>query len=209
MLINILKAFLIGICASVPLGPTAIFILQVSLSKGHKPGFITGLGATTVDTLFATISIFALSYARKFIDAHNTLILIVGGLVVALIGSSIIFKDPFRRLNPGENTSNPVKDYLKAVALGLSNPTVIFIMMTLFAFFDVRIAEQASMIVPVILALAAGSASYWMFYSGVFGHLRRNFKLSTIVWINRIAGIVVTVVGIVLFAEGCMKQFMN
>ena len=42
MFISILKAFIIGICASAPIGPIAILVIQKSLSKGHKAGFITG-----------------------------------------------------------------------------------------------------------------------------------------------------------------------
>ena len=52
---EILKAFAIGICASVPIGPIAILVLQKSLSYGHKAGFVTGLGATTVGTTYAVL----------------------------------------------------------------------------------------------------------------------------------------------------------
>lgn len=208
MLLNILKAFLIGICASAPLGPTAIFILQTSLSKGHKPGFLTGLGATTMDTLYATASIFALAFAESFLDQHKILILIAGGLIVALVGASVVFSDPFRNLKPGDNPSYSIRDYLQAVALALSNPTAIVVMFTLFAFFNVSISDQSFSVAPIILAVAGGSAAYWFCFSGFFGHIRHNFKLSTLVWVNRIAGVIVMIVGIALLAEGCMKQFM-
>lgn len=208
MLLNILKAFLIGICASAPLGPTAIFILQTSLTKGHKPGFLTGLGATTMDTIYATASIFALAFAESFLENHKILILIAGGLIVALVGASVVFNDPFRKLKPGDNPSYSIRDYLQAVALALSNPTAIVVMFTLFAFFGVSVSEQAFSVAPIILAVAAGSASYWFCFSGLFGHLRHSFKLATLVWVNRIAGVVVMIVGIALLAEGCMKQFM-
>ena len=128
MLVNVLKAFLIGICASVPLGPVAIYVLQVSLSKGHKPGFLTGLGATTIDTLYAVVAVFALAFAKRFIETHKVLIFILGGLIVALVGASIVFKDPFRKLKQDDNPSYSIKDYVQALALGLSNPAAIFVM---------------------------------------------------------------------------------
>lgn len=209
MLLNIIKAFLIGICASVPLGPTAIYILQVSLSKGHKPGFLTGLGATTMDTIYSVMAIFALAFAESFLDTHKTLIMILGGLVVALVGASVVFSDPFRKLKPGDNPTYSIRDYLQAVALALSNPTAIVVMFTLFAFFDVNLSEQAFRVAPLILAVAAGSASYWFCFSGFFGYIRHNFKLATLIWVNRIAGVVVMIVGIALLAEGCIKQFMT
>lgn len=209
MFLNLLKAFIIGICASVPLGPVAIFALQVSLTKGRKPGFITGLGATTTDTLCATLAVFALAFAEKFIDDHQILILIAGGIVVALIGASVLFKDPFRKLKKEDTPSYSVKDYMKAVAMGLSNPAAVFVMLTLFAFFGIDIEEHDFRIAPIILSVSAGSAVYWFAFSGFFGKLRHNFKLSTLIWLNRIAGIVVMLIGISLFAEGCMKQFFT
>ena len=48
MLIDMLKGFLVGICASVPIGPIAILVVQKSLSMGHKAGFVSGLGASVV-----------------------------------------------------------------------------------------------------------------------------------------------------------------
>ena len=95
MFLDILKAFIVGICASVPIGPIAILVIQKSLSGGHKSGFITGLGACVVDTLYAVIAIFALAIVQEFINAHQNVILIVGGLVIASLGISMTFSDPF------------------------------------------------------------------------------------------------------------------
>ena len=71
MLVDILKGFLVGVCASAPVGPIAILVVQKSLSKGHKAGFVSGLGASVVDTLYAFIAIFALAFAQKFIDKYG------------------------------------------------------------------------------------------------------------------------------------------
>ncbi len=208
MLLNILKAFLIGICASVPLGPTAIFILQVSLGKGRRAGFFTGLGATTIDTLYSAVAVFALAAVSEFIDSHETLILVAGGAVVALVGVSVIFKDPFRRLEPGSGTAgSSVRSYLQSVALALSNPAAIFVMLTLFTFFGVDVSENDMKVAPVIMAVAAGSASYWFVFSYLFGKIRKHVKLGLLVWLNRIMGVAITIIGISLFAEGLVKHF--
>ena len=97
MLIDILKAFLIGICASAPLGPIAIFVIHKSLSRGHIPGFLTGLGATFVDVVFSIIAIFSYALAEQFIHENEVIILIVGGIIVLGLGASMTFQDPFRK----------------------------------------------------------------------------------------------------------------
>ena len=53
MLIDILKSYLIGICAAAPLGPIAILVLQKTLHYGHRGGFTSALGSTLVDTTYA------------------------------------------------------------------------------------------------------------------------------------------------------------
>ena len=89
MLMDMLKGFMVGICASAPVGPIAILVVQKSLSKGHKAGFVSGLGASVVDTLYAFIAIFALAFAQKFIDQHQTIILLAGGIVLTMVGISM------------------------------------------------------------------------------------------------------------------------
>ena len=135
MFVDLLKGFLVGMCASAPIGPIAILVVQKSLSKGHKAGFVSGLGASVVDTLYASIAIFALAFAQKFIEDHQSLILLVGGAVLIIVGVSMAFSDPFRKMKADGESSVSPKDFGQAVAMGLSNPMAIFVMFTLFAFF--------------------------------------------------------------------------
>lgn len=206
MLLQILKAFIIGICASVPLGPIAILVLQKSLSYGHRAGFVTGLGATTMDTAYAAISIFALAIAQEFIDAHQLWIFLVGGLIVASVGFSMTFKDPFRKMKPGDSERGPsIKDYLQAVVMTLSNPGAIFVMFALFAFFNVDVSTQNVDVFPILLAVALGSMFYWYLFSMAFGRWRRAFRMSTIMWLNRVAGIVLMIIGLALSVDGLFE----
>lgn len=205
MIVDILKGILVGICASAPVGPIAIFVIQKSMSEGHKAGFITGLGATLVDTLFSVIAIFALAFVESFLNAHRTVILIVGGLVVGLLGCTMTFNDPFRKLQENDPTPYSVKDFLKAVAMGITNPGAILVIFALFAFFGIELQPNGFAVMPVILAVAGGSALYWFAFTWLLSHLSRSFKLGTLIWINRILGIIVIIIGLALVAEGVMK----
>lgn len=205
MLFDIIKGLLIGICASAPLGPIAILVIQKSLSEGHKSGFITGLGATLVDTIFAIVAIFALAIAQQFIDDNSILILIAGGIVVSVMGFTMVFKDPFRKMKQEKGYSYSIKDFIQATLMGISNPGAILVIFALFTFFNIHVEEHGFSIAPLILSLSAGSALYWFLFSWLFSHMRKNFKLGTLLWINRISGIIVMIIGIVMLAEGLMK----
>lgn len=203
MWIDILKGFAVGMCASAPIGPIAILVVQKSLSKGHKAGFVSGLGASVVDTLYASIAIFALAFAQKFIDEHQNMILLAGGAVLIAVGISMAFSNPFRKLKADGESSVSPKDFGQAVALGLSNPMAIFIMFTLFAFFGLADdAPHTWKVTPIILALSAGSVTYWFSMSWLLSRFRGNFRMRTILWISRITGALIVIIGIALLGQG-------
>ena len=207
MMLDILKGLLIGICASVPLGPIAILVLQKSLSEGHRAGFMAGLGACLVDTLYAVIAMFALAFAESFIEDHRILIMVGGGIIVVLLGCSMAFKDPFRKMKEEHQTpSYSLKDFFQAVIMGISNPGAIFVIFALFAFFGIQLEPHDFRVAPILLSLSGGSALYWFLFSWAFSRFRKNFKLSTLLWLNRAAGVIVIIIGIALVAEGVLDS---
>ena len=212
ILLDIIKGFAIGICASAPVGPIAIMVIQKSLSKGHYAGFITGLGSCVVDTIFSIIAIFALAAAEQLINQHRELILLVGGLVVTILGWSMSTSDPFRKLKAREESrsSISVTDFLQAVAMGLSNPGAIFVIFALFAFFGIGPLDRTDWrVAPIILSVSLGAAFYWFVVTWLLSHFRKRFKLRTILWINRITGAVIIMIGLVLMGEGLFRVLLR
>lgn len=207
ILFDMLKGFLVGICASAPLGPVAILMVQKSLSKGHKAGFVSGLGATVSDTTYAMIAIFALAIVQRFIEDHQNMILLVGGVVLVLVGISMAFSNPFRnkKRKKRDMTASP-KDFGQAVAMAFSNPGAIFIMFTLFAFFGLaKTSPQSWKVAPIILSVSAGSVTYWFCMSWLISRFSNRISMKTVVWINRIAGALVVIVGVALFGQGLVN----
>lgn len=201
-MLDILKGFMIGICASAPIGPIAILVIQKSLTKGHRAGFITGLGACLVDTVFAVIAIFALAFAQSFIEQNRELILLVGGLIVTILGWRMTVADPFRKMKTDSSSSVSIKDFLQAIMMGFSNPGAIFVIFALFAFFGIGADDPKNWkVYPIILAVSAGAAAYWFGVTWLLSHFRKKFKMQTIVWINRITGAIIVIIGISLIGE--------
>ena len=210
MVVDMLKGFLVGICASAPIGPIAILVVQKSLSKGHMAGFVSGLGASVVDTLYAFVAIFALAFAQKLIEAHQNLILLVGGGVLALLGVIMAFSNPFRKMKDVGDSGVSPTDFGQAVAMGLSNPMAVFVMFTLFAFFG--LADSAPhnwRVTPIILSVSAGSVTYWFLLSWMLSRFRKIFKMNTILWISRITGAIIVIIGIALLGQGLVNVFFK
>jgi threonine/homoserine/homoserine lactone efflux protein len=206
LFVDIIKAFLVGIAASIPVGPVAILVVQKSLSKGHRAGFVTALGASVVDTLYAVIAVFALAFTQQFLHDHEVAILLGGGAILIGLGLSMALKDPFRKMKADGTSRASAADFMQAVLMTISNPGAIFVMLALFAFFG--ITDQAPStwhVAPILLSVAGGSVFYWFLISWGLGHFRNKFKMSTILWISRVTGALVVIIGIVLLFQGLFK----
>ncbi len=212
-----IKGAIIGVCASVPIGPIAVFVIQQSLSKGHKAGFITGLGATVVDTTFSCIAIFAFAFAQNFMDRHHNLILVLGGAIVLAIGIVMSFSNPVaqdeRRKRGNEriekitrNTRVTIKDFLKAILMGISNPGGILVIFTFFTLFGIDTSNTDEWTAgPIILSVAAGTIIYWFLFSWGISHFRKYVKIRSLIWITRITGAIVAILGLALLGEGLFR----
>lgn len=200
---DMLKGFLVGMCASAPIGPIAILVIQKSLSKGHKAGFVSGLGASVVDTFYAFIAIFALAFAQNLIERHQNLILLAGGAVLAAVGISMAFSNPFRKMKKDGKSRVSTKDFGQAVVMGLSNPMAVFVMFTLFAFFGLAKDEpQTWSVAPILISVSLGSVTYWFTVSWLLSRFSGNFEMRTLLWISRITGAIIVIIGIALFGQG-------
>ena len=204
MILDICKGFIIGAAAAMPVGPIAILVIQKTMGKGRQAGFVTGLGASVVDTMYAIIALFALAFAQSMIEKHENLILLVGGCILTLIGVSMALSNPFRKRPKKDGKSNvSSKDFLQALAMGISNPMAIFVMFALFAFFGLtNDSPHTWKVAPIILAVSSGSVTYWFLISWLLSRFHGNFKMRTILWISRITGALVVIIGIALLGQG-------
>ena len=147
---------------------------------------------------------FALAFAQNIIYRHENIILLGGGLILTLIGVSMALSNPLRKKVKGDGKSTfSSKDFLQAVAMGIYNPMAIFVIFALFAFFG--LAEETPRdwnVAPIILSVSGGSVAYWFFMSWALSRFRDRFRLRTILWISRVTGAVVIIIGLVLLGQG-------
>lgn len=189
---------IIGLLASIPLGPIGVLCIQRTINKKFFSGFISGLGAASADTVFATIALFFYSIVLPYIEEHIQLIKIFGGLIIIAIGLKLFFDrnvSQIRRNRHGKNTY--IKDFFSIFGLTISNPAYILVFFGWFAAFKIgdyhfTLATHIIMILGVLL----GAASWWFFLISMVNLLRKKFTVRHIYYINRIAGIVISVLGL-------------
>lgn len=106
-----LKGIVIGLLASIPLGPIGVMCIQRTLSKSQRSGFVSGLGAASADTLFATVALFSLTVVLSFIEDNMVIIKVLGGISVIIVGMTILLKNPVGQIRPqpGRQRQQPVE----------------------------------------------------------------------------------------------------
>ena len=198
--IALLKGFVIGLIASIPLGPIGVMCIQRTLSKNHRSGFVSGLGAATADSIFATIALFSLTVVMSFIENYIAILKALGGISVIIVGMTILLKNPvgqIRRNRAGKG-SNLWSDYLSVFFITLTNPAFILIFVALFAAWGISydgIGFLDGMV--MILGVLSGASLWWFTLTFCVNLLRKRFRPRHLLWINRLTGAVIVVLGAV------------
>ncbi len=195
---------MVGCMASMPPGPTAILCIQRNISKGIRSGIVTGLGIATSDTLYASIAFFSLSFVTGFIESNMLLIKCIAGVFIATFGVNIFLKKPDMQLrrNHAEKDKASWKDYISGYLLSFANPAYILVHVALIAtvkslgFYDTE--GNAFSNAFMILGIFAGCVGWWFIIASIMKVVRKYFRPRHMLIINRISGIIITLIGVSL-----------
>jgi threonine/homoserine/homoserine lactone efflux protein len=201
----LLRGVVIGLVASITLGPVGVMCIQRTLSKSRASGLASGLGAATADALFAVVAYFFIAVVASFIEDNMQIIKVVGGVVVAAVGVRYLLKNPvvqIRRNRAGK--SNLGQDWASAFALTLANPAFMLWLLVIFSAFGVgHDAEDGALTSPgvgegarMVAGFFCGGALWWATLTGVVALWRSRFRPRHMLWINRISGTLITALGV-------------
>lgn len=194
-----LRGILIGLVVSMfSIGPVGVLCIQRTLSKGQRSGFFSGLGAATADTIYATVAYFAIAFVHSFIEQNELILKIVGGALVICIGLYIFFQNPVVQIR--RNRAGRVslwRDFLSIFLFTIANPAISLIFVGLFAMFG--ISNNAGYIngLAMLAGVLAGAAGWWFVFTLVLSLFRKKFRPRYLLWMNRVAGILVVMLGLV------------
>jgi threonine/homoserine/homoserine lactone efflux protein len=199
----LMRGVVIGLLASITLGPVGIMCIQRTLSKSRASGFISGVGAATADSISATFAYFFIAIISPVLENHMGVIKIVGGAAVAAVGIHYFLKNPvvqIRRNRAGR--ANLVQDWVSTFALTLTNPAFMLWLLVIFSALGVSADPDVELTssevgtgAQVILGFFAGAVAWWFVLTSTVSLFRSKFRPRHLLWINRIAGGIITSLG--------------
>ncbi len=189
---------IIGLAASIPLGPIGVICVQRTINKGKISGFFSGLGAAAADTIFATIAGFSLSFIISFIEERQLILEIIGGAIVVILGLKTFRTNPVAQLKRHKRKKNNLfEDFLSVLLLTGTNPFTVFFFIAMFAASGVIVHDQSIWVNSIaLIGVFLGAALWWYILSSVVNYFRRHFRLKQLWWINKIAGAIITILGV-------------
>lgn len=200
-MVYIFRGILIGLMVSVPLGPMGVLIIQKTLQKGALAGFIAGMGAACADLFYATVAAFGLGFVINIIQSHELILQIIGGIFLLIIGLKIYFDNPLKQIRMKKRVSKTglLGDFLTLFFLTVSNPVAIVVFMAVFAGASVFGSEPSFRIELFVLAgILLGGGLWWYALSTLVNLFRRKFRLRVLITINRVSGVIITLLGILV-----------
>ncbi|MDR3268271.1 MAG: LysE family transporter [Tannerella sp.] len=184
------KGFIIGILVSAPMGPIGMLCVQRTLSKSRWHGFVSGLGATLSDIIYAVITCLFMGLVVSFVETHQHSLELFGSIVLGIFGYYIFQSNPVKNLRKNrEKKLSFAQDFATAFLLTFSNVLIVLLYIGLFA--------RLSFVLPThsvwkmlngLCGIAVGATLWWFVLTTLVSKLRRWFNIRGICLLNQIVG---------------------
>ena len=197
----IFKGILIGIIASAPMGPVGVLCIQRTLNKGRWYGFVTGVGATVSDIIYALFTGLGMSFVMNLISDPTNLfwLKIIGSVVLLAFGVYCYRSNPTRKIHASSKNKGTLwHNGITAFLITFSNPLIIFLFIAVFAQLTFVIPHRPIGMTLSYLSIVGGALLWWFGLTWLVDKIRGKFDNNGILIINKVIGCVVILVSLII-----------
>lgn len=195
----LLKGILIGLLFGVPVGAVGAMTVQRTWEHGIRAGLLTGMGSSVADCIYAGIGAFGLTMVSDFLLEYQTVIHLVGGAIVLLMGTRLLFRKGEAAEVPA--VSGKWKMLLSSFAVGITNPAAILTFLFAFSWFGIAESSASGSGWLVVVGVYIGTYLWWGGLSAAVALARKKKKTGSFQKMNRIFGVVLSVFGLIVFIQ--------
>lgn len=196
-----LRGLLIGLVFGVPAGAIGALTIQRTLQRGFLAGLVTGAGSSVADLLYSCASILGITIISDFLTAHQSVIRVLGGFLILILGVAILRKKEFSSVRQ-DTRGTPVFYFLSAFTAAILNPATILSFMVAFSAFGISGALNAGQGIGLSAGILVGTLCWWSALSGVVAHFRKRVTDNIYKWLSRILGCLMILFGIAMIIQG-------
>lgn len=198
----LLKGLMIGIIFGVPVGAIGAMTVQRTLTSGKKLGFLTGLGSSVADCLYACVGAFGLTFISDFLLKHQVIINIIGGIIILSLGIKMFLKTSENNtIESKEKNISITKIFLSSFVIGITNPTVILTFLFAFSYFE--IADKMNILngIELVLGVFIGTLLWWSVLVALTSKLKNKFAKNGLKNMNKVFGIILIIFSLIIFIK--------
>jgi threonine/homoserine/homoserine lactone efflux protein len=206
MIAPIIKGLLLGLILSISIGPVIFAILKQSLTNGHRAGyaFVAGVSASDI-TLLIICNVFTALFT--LVLSHKAVVAMVGAGFLLLMGLyTLIFKKVQTEIIDDKQKELRKRDLLgiffSGYLMNTLNPSVFLFWFAWTAAIGADAIETANPTFYKIIVF--GTCLLFVLISDLIkvvlaGALRPRLTEKTMIWINRLSGIIILIFSAALF----------
>ena len=197
------RGFLIGLAVAAPVGAIGLLCIRRTLAYGRLVGFITGLGAAMADAVYGAIAALGLTSVALFLESAQTPLRLLGGAFLIYLGWRTFISRPTEAA-AADRPGSLATTFASTFALTLANPSTIIAFAAIFASVGLVGSASAGSALIMVVGVFLGSAAWWLFLSGSISLLRGVMTPARLLWVNRISGALIALLGLGSIASSMM-----
>jgi threonine/homoserine/homoserine lactone efflux protein len=207
MIAPILKGLLLGLLLSISIGPVIFAIIKQSLTNGHKAGyaFVAGVSASDISLLFVC-NVFTSLFT--IVLSHKNIISLGGAGFLLLLGLYTLFFKKISLAPIGDEKEKNMRKrdlvgvFVSGYLMNTLNPSVFLFWFAWTAAIGNAAADSNNPVVYKLLVF--GTCLAFVLLSDLAkvvlaGILRPRLTEKTMIWINRVAGLIILIFSAALF----------
>lgn len=192
---------MIGIIASAPMGPVGVLCVQRTLNKGRWYGFVTGIGASVSDIIYAMITGLGMSFVMDFVNNAQTkfLLQLMGSVILLIFGIISYRANPTKNMHMSSKQKGTLwHNGVTAFLVTFSNPLIIFLFMGCFAQFAFVVPDHPVEMCLGYLSIVFGALLWWYGLTWLIDKVRTIFDTTGIIIINKVIGSIVIIFSLIV-----------
>lgn len=197
----IVRGMLVGLVFGVPAGAIGALTIQRTLAKGFWAGMLTGLGSSAADVLYACVGVFGLTVVSDFLLANQSVISLVGGGIIVLLGLLMFCKKSGGTNSTDKGGALPVC-FVSSFAIAIANPATILSFVVAFAAFGIGDSLSPTQGAQLIGGILLGTGCWWGILSGITAIFRGRITDKIFGVLNRLLGSLMALFGLAMILRG-------
>ena len=197
-LLPLLTGAMLGLSVAAPFGPIALLCVQRSISTGAGLGIVTGLGAASVQVLYATLAITGASAIATQLALWSQPVRLVSCALLIVLGTRVLIRRP-----PIIHVPRPIgarAAFASSFAVAFCNPLTIMPYLLVASSTAATEVTDTSLTLWSVPGVFLGAASWYFLVSSGAALFRSGLRPGTIRILNQVAGAMLIGFGLLM---GC------